>query len=182
MSSKPLPDVANLTLESVAEEDEDEEDPAGASSTTIPETTSQPYTFDPTEPGELTLSPSLRSAFLASLDEHRIKIRLFSGPWSGYDVQEILGGTGNQSYDLILTSETIYQPSSLPSLVRLLRETTGTTGICFVAAKLVYFGVGGGIREFEKALGEGEAIGKMRSVWERREGVGRSILKVEFEG
>ncbi|KAF8597630.1 hypothetical protein BDV93DRAFT_396198, partial [Ceratobasidium sp. AG-I] len=108
------------------------------------DTSSQAYTLDPSEPGELTFSPALQSAFLASLDEHRIKIRLFSGPWDKYDVQEVLGSTESQYYDLVLTSETIYQPLSLPSLVRLLREATGSTGTCLVAAKLVYFGVGGG--------------------------------------
>ncbi|KAF8594403.1 hypothetical protein BDV93DRAFT_565456, partial [Ceratobasidium sp. AG-I] len=184
ISNKPLPDVANLTLESVTEEDEDEVESSEVPPTQDPETvtSSQAYTLDPSEPGELTFSPALQSAFLASLDEHRIKIRLFSGPWDKYDVPKVLGSTESQSYDLVLTFETIYQPSSLPSLVRLLREATGSTGTCLVAAKLVYFGVGGGIKEFEKAMGEGEAKGKMESVWEQREGVGRSILKVEFEG
>lgn len=164
------------------EEDEDETGSVDAFPAKDLQASYPPYTCDPSEPGELGLSSALQSAFLASLDEHRIKIRLLSGPWDKFNIHEIIGGTDSQSYDLVLTSETIYQPSSLPSLVRLLREATGSSGTCLVAAKLVYFGVGGGISEFEKALGEGEARGKMRSVWEQREGVGRSILKVEFEG
>ncbi|KAF8597628.1 hypothetical protein BDV93DRAFT_527303, partial [Ceratobasidium sp. AG-I] len=151
ISNKPLPDVANLTLESVTEEDEDEDEVESDQAVPTQDlgTSPQSHSFDPSEPGELTLSLALQAAFLASLDEHRIKIRLFSGPWDKYDVPKVLGSTESQYYDLVLTSETIYQPLSLPSLVQLLREATGSTGTCLVAAKLVYFGVGGGIKEFE---------------------------------
>ncbi|KAG8739941.1 hypothetical protein FRC10_004968 [Ceratobasidium sp. 414] len=175
--TKPLPDITNLTLDSVPEEDEDED---GLSN---PPTTAQPEIqfFDPTIPGDLELSLALRSAFLASLEEYGIEIRFFSGPWDEFHTRTILSGA--YSYDVILTSETIYQPTSLPSLVRLLRDATGTgdQSVCLVAAKLVYFGVGGGIKEFERALGGDGVKGGMESVWEHKEGVGRTILRVRFE-
>ncbi len=43
----------------------------------------------------------------------------------------------------MLTSETIYSLESLPSLVELLGRCTGKAGGVLVAAKVIYFGVGG---------------------------------------
>ncbi|CAE6463416.1 unnamed protein product [Rhizoctonia solani] len=162
-SKSKLPDVSNLKLESVPEEDEEETE-----NSEPPKTSYDPYVFKITEPGDLAFTPSLRSAFLESLRTHRIELRFFSGPWDGF--------YPSTPYDLVLTSETIYQPMSLPSLVRLLRDATGPSGKCLVAAKMVYFGVGGGIREFEQALER--SGGSAKCVWEHREGVGRSIMQV----
>ncbi|CAE7206415.1 unnamed protein product, partial [Rhizoctonia solani] len=161
-----LPNVGKLTLESVLEEEEEE--------TEIPEqpqTSFDPYAFDVAEPGDLAFTPTLRTAFLDSLASYHMELRFFSGPWDGF--------VPTTPYDLVLTSETIYQPTSLPSLIRLLRDSTGSSGKCLVAAKLVYFGVGGGIREFEQALTVGG--GSAQCVWEKREGVGRSIMQVVFD-
>ncbi len=58
--------------------------------------------------------------------------------------------------------------------------------ICLVAAKLVYFGVGGGVSEFVKAVEgypvpcEGKRRGKPEVVWETKEGVKRCILQVHW--
>ncbi|KAJ1302362.1 hypothetical protein OPQ81_001176 [Rhizoctonia solani] len=165
-SKSKLPDVSNLTLESVPEEEEEEADTPEQAQISY-----DPHAFKVTEPGDLALTQALRTAFLDSLTSHRIELRFFSGPWDGFIPET--------SYDLVLTSETIYQPTSLPSLVRLLRDASGSSGKCLVAAKMVYFGVGGGIREFEQALKKGGGIAKC--VWEQREGVGRSILQVTYE-
>ncbi|KAG9081450.1 hypothetical protein FRC06_005551 [Ceratobasidium sp. 370] len=175
--TKPLPDISHLTLDSVPEEEEDEQGSPNPPAAAQPEVQS----FDPTVPGDLELSAVLRSAFLASLEEYKIETRFFSGPWDKFHTHSVLSDT--DSYDLILTSETIYQLTSLPPLVRLLRDATGAGGqnVCLVAAKLVYFGVGGGIKEFERALGEDGVKGRVESVWDHRDGVGRSILRVRFE-
>ncbi|GAB1526847.1 Histidine protein methyltransferase 1 [Rhizoctonia solani] len=165
-SKSKLPEVSNLTLESVPEEDE-EETQVGPES---PRASYDPHAFDITEPGDLAFPPALRSAFQDSLSAHHIELRFFSGPWDTFHPET--------PYDLVLTSETIYQPTSLPSLVRLLRDATCPGGKCLVAAKMVYFGVGGGIREFEAALEKGGS--SVKCVWEQREGVGRSIMQVVF--
>ncbi|CAE6452427.1 unnamed protein product [Rhizoctonia solani] len=149
--SKKLPDVSNLTLESVPEEEEEEE---GVEISDQSPMSFDPHAFKMTEPGDLAFTPSLRSAFLDSLAAHRIQLGFFSGPWDAFHPKA--------PYDLVLTSETIYQPTSLPSLVRLLQEATNPTGKCLVAAKMVYFGVGGGIREFGKALEQNRGSAKLR--------------------
>ena len=74
--------------------------------------------------------------------------------------------------------------NALPALIELLRIASGEQSICLVAAKVLYFGVGGGIAEFVAAL-EQEARGKSwkadaRTVWERNTGVGRKILQIEW--
>ncbi|KAI0062656.1 hypothetical protein BV25DRAFT_1943026 [Artomyces pyxidatus] len=158
-------------------------------------------TADPTTASELALTPALVSAFTGSLAKHHIHLRFFTGAWDTFDPQSILSSSAATSpdekhcYDLILTSETIYKPDNLPSLLRVLRTAAGidadpvdrlarlsleggTSTLCLVAAKLVYFGVGGGVEEFVRAIEEEH--GTAETVWERREGVSRRVMKVRW--
>lgn len=64
-------------------------------------------------PGDIDLTPELKAAFLASLSSLNISLRLFCGSWETFPHAS--------PYDIVLTSETIYRPESLPSLVGLLR-------------------------------------------------------------
>lgn len=108
---------------------------------------------------------------------------------------------------MILTSETIYQMDSLESLVDLMqaactgkteaslnslisplniseksaKEDTGEVSCpyqCLVAAKVLYFGVGGGVLEFLKSIERRK--GRAMTVQERKVGVGRKIIRVEW--
>ncbi|KDQ63440.1 hypothetical protein JAAARDRAFT_169261 [Jaapia argillacea MUCL 33604] len=156
-------------------------------------------------PSDISLPHTLQSAFLSSLHSHNIQIRFFSGSWSTFHT--------DRKYDVVLTSETIYRAESLPSLVRLLSdacadvksadvgvyvdvEMTGSRSngsLCLVAAKLVYFGVGGGVEEFLKAVGalssnKGQSVqsdggkgGKVETVWEKQGGVARKIMHVLWD-
>ena len=158
-------------------------------------------------PGGLTVTRALLDAFKASLDAHRVRLRFFAGGWS--TLPECLarqGGSGSESppppYDIVLASETIYRTDALGSFLGVLRTATatGTTTtatptaasappgdvgevrnppLCLVAAKVLYFGVGGGVQAFVSAV-EREH-GTVRTVWEHREGVGRVIMRVEWE-
>ncbi|KAI0777357.1 hypothetical protein BD413DRAFT_490424 [Trametes elegans] len=166
---------------------------------------------DATEPGEMPITPALTAAFLESLHAYGVHLNFFSGAWSSFDVARAGG-----PYHLVLTSETIYRPDSLPSLVSLLRRASAVpvpeaesalaeetarlslaadaVGVrrlrhapylCLVAAKLVYFGVGGGVSEFvqavERPAGGERARGEVRTVWERIHGVKRSVLQVVWD-
>ena len=90
---------------------------------------------------------------------------------------------------LILASETIYSPSSIrdftQTVLALLKANSKTPtdrAVALVAAKRVYFGVGGGVDEFLAILAE--MGGCARCVWDSSEalggghGVGRCILEV----
>lgn len=87
---------------------------------------------------------------------------------------------------MLLTSETIYRNESLRPLIDLMRKaclgdpTTESTHadnyLCLVAAKVLYFGVGGGVSDFLLAVGAENA--RVETVFERNIGVGRKIMKV----
>lgn len=146
-------------------------------------------------PADISITPQLKSAFLSSLREQRISLRFFSGSWESFDVS-VTGG----KYDIVLTSETIYRTDSLSSLIRLLRAACGceapslqhlssslsssssdaTSYLCLVAAKVIYFGVGGGLLEFLDAVyGSGDHRSfKAETVWESKDGVGRQIVRM----
>ncbi|KAJ7090913.1 hypothetical protein B0H15DRAFT_837306 [Mycena belliarum] len=135
---------------------------------------------DSTLPGELPITPALKSAFSGSLTSHNINLAFSSGSW------ESLTAHLDVKSDIVLTSETIYRTEALPALIALLRKAcTNTQPLCLVAAKVLYFGVGGGISEFVRTLeSKGMALrgcaGKAESVWERKLGVGRKIMRIEW--
>ncbi|KAI0039750.1 hypothetical protein FA95DRAFT_990366 [Auriscalpium vulgare] len=139
---------------------------------------------DSLHPGELALPPTLLAAFNSSLIAHRIRLRFISGAWDTLNLASPLPDAADSrppnAFDLVLTSETIYKPESLPPLLRVLRDATASPlarqPLCLVAAKLVYFGVGGGVEEFLRAVES--SGGSVVNVWERREGIGRRVMQV----
>ncbi len=73
------------------------------------------------------------------------KFKFYSGDWSG--LASVL--EPGESYDFILTSETIYSLDSQPKLLSVLKQACKKgTGVVYVAAKTFYFGVGGGVANF----------------------------------
>ena len=128
---------------------------------------------------ELHITPQLLQAFETSLRDYRLHLRFFSGAWDTFDLQRTGG-----SYNFVLTSETIYHASSLPSLVRVMRDACsgGHAYLCLVAGKTVYFGVGGGIAELVRCVGsmtdERGNSGQVETVWEKETGVSRKVLRV----
>ena len=140
------------------------------------------------KPGGLTVTQGLLDAFTASLDMHKVRLCFFAGSWES--LREMLAHQGKPPYDIVLASETIYRPKSLDAFLGVLCTATATPAavavsdkvvqppLCLVAAKVLYFGVGGGVQGFVRAV-EGEN-GKLRTVWEHREGVGRIIMQVEW--
>ena len=142
--------------------------------------------FDPSVPSEVQITPELKAVFLASLQDHGVSLRFFSGSWDTFDLPSAGG-----RYDVVLTSETIYRPESLPSLVALMRAASiprllkdpqqpiDMLHSCLVAAKVIYFGVGGGVSEFVNAVSDAKQ-GKVETVWESNVGVGRKVMRVEW--
>ncbi|KAJ7762491.1 hypothetical protein B0H16DRAFT_1674108 [Mycena metata] len=136
---------------------------------------------DPILAGELPIIPSLKSAFTASLAKLAITLVFSSGSW------ESLTTHLDVKYDIVLTSETIYRTQALPALIHLLRQACADSNpLCLVAAKVLYFGVGGGVSEFIEALKSKIMVdkgcsGRVEPVWERKVGVGRKIMRIEWE-
>ena len=84
---------------------------------------------------------------------------------------------GPEVYDVILTSETIYNEDNYDKLISLFVDRLSKNGAAYVAAKTYYFGVGGGIRQFEQNV---QKHGKLTSkvCWKSTGGIQREILKI----
>ena len=116
------------------------------------------------------MTAALLAAFRTSLDAHRVRLRFFFGGWTSLRAYP--------PYDIVLASETIYRTDALGPFLRVLRAVMQRTSLCLVAAKVLYFGVGGGVQEFVRAVED--QGGTVHVVWEHREGVGRRIMRVEW--
>ncbi|KAI9454492.1 hypothetical protein F5148DRAFT_985074 [Russula earlei] len=159
-------------------------------------------------PGGLTVTPGLLSAFTASLDAHKVRLRFFAGGWAS--LRELLLAPRRTvtppppPYDIVLASETIYRTETLDPFLGVLRaaaaraphkpvadaevrcdqgeeeeeELATRPPLCLVAAKVLYFGVGGGVHGFVRAVEEDN--GTVRTVWEHREGVRRMIMRIKW--
>ena len=165
----------------------------------------QPFPTDDT----LEIPASLKTAFTTDLVSANMTVNGVGGAWGKEfcklveDAQERKSDAWSEAkqerragYRLILASETLYSPKTLPvftnTLLALLEPSMLPTGpwpeslpalrdaknssTALVASKKVYFGVGGGVDEFlvllEKAGGWARIV--WDSDWEGGEGIGRS--------
>ncbi|KAI5789155.1 hypothetical protein EDC01DRAFT_131762 [Geopyxis carbonaria] len=135
--------------------------------------TTQPYL--PAE-GDVDVTPALVDAFLADVEGRGIEIRFVSGGWCA----EMVYGMGGE-YDLILGSETIYSLGTMPAFVEVLLGSLKANGRGVVAAKKLYFGVGGSIADFSDAVKRFESweMSLIREIGDA--GVGRVIVEVKKE-
>ncbi|XP_072884429.1 histidine protein methyltransferase 1 homolog [Hemitrygon akajei] len=81
------------------------------------------------------------------------RCRFFSGPWSLFAHVHSDPGASFK-YDVILSSETLYNPHSYPSLHHALSSLLSDQGTVYLATKAHYFGVGGGIHLFRNFVKE----------------------------
>lgn len=126
---------------------------------------------------ELEITDLLISAFAADLAAKNITLQFVSGGWSPQLVT--LLSQAHEPFDLVLASETIYSPETLPVFTDTLLGLMTPATEALVAAKRVYFGVGGGIPEFERAL-DLRKIGYKTVSEETSQGVVRAILQVSL--
>lgn len=157
------------------------------------------------------IDPTVLASFRRSLSIRGIHLHFISGGWSPKFIELCMSNFSkgesepklervpDKSKTLILASETIYSPSSLPSftetLVTLLRQASRLSfdgaakgaqcvGLAraLIAAKKVYFGVGGGIDEFTAQLTETARDAITNEVVDiEDEGVGRTIMEVQLK-
>ncbi|KAH2314047.1 hypothetical protein KXV47_002884 [Aspergillus fumigatus] len=136
---------------------------------------------------ELDITPELLESFQKDLANKKITFEFISGAWSSAFVDLVFSSYGlGKGKTLILASETIYSPASLEpfseTLIALLRrsETEQERSKALIAAKKVYFGVGGGVDEFLMVLKNvnGYDLDVQEQVNINSEGVGRVILKI----
>ena len=133
---------------------------------------------------DLEITPAFLEGFLADMQQRRIHIDFISGAWSEQFLH-ILAYRPRDSYTLILASETIYSPSTLRPFTTLLMHLLPSIGAensnskALIAAKEVYFGVGGGVDEFLHVLASmGGAARAVAGAGEEGRGVARVVLEV----
>ena len=135
--------------------------------------------------GELEITDSLLSHFLMDLSSMAINLTGISGAWgdSFCDLVKPCNDRRGQQSVVFLASETIYSLHSIRPFTEVLVRTLNSArnaearATALVAAKRMYFGVGGGTDEFLKILGEYK--GRAVPVWEPESpGVGRVILEI----
>ena len=108
--------------------------------------------------GDLEITPELLTSFKSSLAESGITLTLIAGAWSPRLVD--LVPTAPAMSLLVLASETIYSPASLSAftetLIQILRRVK--IGKAMLAAKRVYFGVGGSVDAFKAECARTDAV------------------------
>lgn len=119
--------------------------------------------------GEINITADLVDECVADLANRGVAVHFVSGGWSPQFVQLV-----GEPFDLVLASETIYSLDSIGAFTDVLAAVKGK--LALVAAKKVYFGVGGGIIEFESQLDKRQL--SHRVVLETGS-VGRVVLAVE---
>jgi hypothetical protein len=104
------------------------------------------------------------------------KCSFYSGDWDSF--KELT--ESQEKYDIILTSETIYNPANYSKLLNFFKSRLKAEGKVFLAAKSHYFGVGGNTFDFCKFI-EKDGEFTHESVWKSSEGLQREILLIKFK-
>ncbi len=102
--------------------------------------------------------------------------RFYSGDWSDFLALKQSENSSKQ-YDLILTSETIYNEENYAKLLAIFECLLAESGKVLLAAKTHYFGVGGGIRRFESVLQDSNKW-CFKTVFAHDDGVKREIIEI----
>ncbi|KAJ4375719.1 hypothetical protein N0V86_007252 [Didymella sp. IMI 355093] len=138
---------------------------------------------DAEEHGDLYLSPEILAAFKQQLNNTGIQLNILSGSWTPTQTFLDLVPSAPELNTFILGSETIYSPASLSAfaetIVALMKRVK--TGKALVAAKRVYFGVGGSVDAFRQECAERGAVAyEMEFEGLESGGVRRCLLEVQM--
>ncbi|KAG6029743.1 hypothetical protein E4U40_000301 [Claviceps sp. LM458 group G5] len=136
--------------------------------------------------GELELTPEVLDSFRMYLSEHAIYLSFLSGGWSPEFVHLLYSLPSHSPPQaetaacmcLLLGAETIYSPFALQAfvdmVVAVLEREAGNTS-AWVAAKKLYFGVGGSLDDFVTQVMSRDVL--VESVREETEGVRRGVVR-----
>ncbi|SCU86677.1 LAFA_0E02366g1_1 [Lachancea sp. 'fantastica'] len=142
----------------------------------------------PVMENELLFTQSLIHKFQQDIFARGIVLRLLSGTW-GRDFHNLVSTTLQDSSSelLVLSSETIYQPDMLPVvsdlILQLLNDSQSQQrkATALVAAKDIYFGVGGSVIEFQNYIQKRITDSSLNLAWQTfkvQAGLKRSIVSI----
>lgn len=131
------------------------------------------------------LSVEVTNAFQKYLLDSNVALSFISGAWSVEFIQHLydipaFAFENASAFTLLLGAETIYSPFALQAFVEVLfsilerEQASCAVAKAFIAAKKLYFGVGGSLDDFiDKAKGKGAIVSQ---VCEETEGVRRGVV------
>lgn len=100
--------------------------------------------------------------------------KFYSGDWKSFTY------FNEDTYDLILTSETIYNVNNYTKLINLFeKKLKPPGGRILLIAKNYYFGVGGSISEFLNILNKSSKL-HSDTIWISTDGVKKTLLSIHF--
>ena len=108
--------------------------------------------------------------------ENFSKCAFYSGDWDNFRDMT----SDQEKYDIILTSETIYNPENYLKLINFFKMRLKSDGKVYLSAKSYYFGVSGNVLDFCKLL-ENDGNLAYENVWKSIDGVKREILLIKFK-
>ena len=130
---------------------------------------------------DVEITPELLNDFTTALDGRHISIDAVSGAWSESFVALACNVVPTTGRRLVMASETIYSPTSLTPFANVLHGAlrTAPDTHALVAAKRVYFGVGGGVDDFVQAMESFAGVRTLVRVM-TTEGVARVVVEVDI--
>ncbi|NXW58667.1 MET18 methyltransferase, partial [Eurystomus gularis] len=124
--------------------------------------------------------PLKRPKKAEGLPDGLTKCKFFSGEWSQVSQLLLSSDKPFSKYDVIVTSETIYNPDYYGALHDTLAQLLDKNGCVYLASKIHYFGVGGGIYLFEKFIEERNVF-RASIVKTIDKGLQRCIMEMTFK-
>lgn len=129
--------------------------------------------------GDDSSPPQKKKAVELSQQTGLDKCRFFSGDWSTF-LALVSKEDPPPKYDIILTSETIYNTAYYAVLHEALQKLLEPDGLVYLATKSHYFGVGGGLHLFETFVEE-RGVFSVTHRWEAEEGLQRHVIVLHFK-
>ena len=133
---------------------------------------------------DIEITSALLTAFTSDLKAKSINLVFLSGPWSP-SLASCIPPSSPDLGLLILAAETIYSPESTAAfvelLVLLLKRVKMTKAM--VAAKRIYFGVGGSVNGLKEACRQHGAVAseiENHGLVVMDSGVGRALIEVQM--
>lgn len=123
--------------------------------------------------------PSKKRAVDPSQNSLLTRCRFFSGDWITF-LALVLKEEPAPKYDMIFTSETIYNTAYYAALHNTLHKLLAPDGQVYLATKSHYFGVGGGLHLFEKFV-EQRGVFSVDHLWDGDEGLQRHVIGLRFK-